>query len=61
MASAEQEGYIFQDYCPLPEYDGNRIVVGSWVIGCEAAGVGIRETNKLITDNFSRFVPHLYY
>jgi glutathionylspermidine synthase len=33
-------------------------VLGSWVIGGEPAGLGIREDDGLITGNFSRFVPH---
>ncbi len=44
----------------LPSFDGNYPVIGSWVIGGVAAGIGIRETSHLITDNFSRFVPHAF-
>lgn len=54
-----QEGYIYQDYCPLPAFDGNYPLVGSWLIGQEPAGMGIRECKSLITNNSSRFVPHL--
>ena len=54
-----EEGFIYQELCPLPDFDGNYPLVGSWVVGQEAAGIGIRETNTLITDNLSRFVPHL--
>ncbi|MDP4271737.1 MAG: glutathionylspermidine synthase family protein [Bacteroidota bacterium] len=54
-----EEGYIFQQYNPLPEFEYNYTVVGSWVIGCEPAGIGIRESKSLITDNLSRFVPHI--
>ncbi len=54
------EGYIYQKYCELPNFPVNNYpVIGSWVIGCEPAGIGIRETNTLITDNLSRFVPHV--
>jgi len=53
------EGYIFQEYAPIPAFKGNYPVIGSWVIGCEPAGIGIRETKTLITDNLSRFVPHI--
>ena len=52
------EGYIFQEYFPLPAFDGKRPVLGSWIIGQEPAGMGIRETSSLITDNLSQFVPH---
>jgi glutathionylspermidine synthase len=54
------EGYVFQQFAPLPVYDGCRPVVGSWVIDAVARGIGIRESDGLVTDNFSRFVPHLF-
>jgi len=52
------EGFIFQELCQLPQFSFNYPVIGSWVIGCEPAGMGIRETKTLITDNLSRFIPH---
>lgn len=54
-----EEGFIYQELFSLPEFDGKFPVVGSWIIGQEAAGMGIREADGLITDNKSRFVPHL--
>jgi glutathionylspermidine synthase len=35
-------------------------VIGSWVVGGEACGMGIREDSGLVTRNTSRFVPHLF-
>ncbi len=55
-----EEGYVFQELFKLPEFDGNYPVIGSWMIDQEAAGIGIRESKTLITDNKSRFVPHLF-
>ncbi|MDH2424840.1 glutathionylspermidine synthase family protein [Sphaerisporangium sp. TRM90804] len=52
------EGYVYQEFWPLPDFDGWHPVLGAWVVGDEAAGVGIRETRGLITDNTSSFVPH---
>jgi glutathionylspermidine synthase len=52
------EGYIYQQTAQLPCFDGNYAVIGSWVIGGEAAGIGIRESDGPITTNTSRFVPH---
>lgn len=49
---------IIQELCELPEFDGHSALIGSWVIGQEPAGMGIRE-GGLITNNTSRFVPHL--
>ncbi|PSL47944.1 glutathionylspermidine synthase [Chitinophaga niastensis] len=54
-----REGYIFQELFELPCYDGKYPVIGSWVIAQQPAGIGIRESDTLITDNKSRFVPHL--
>ncbi|WP_294244780.1 glutathionylspermidine synthase family protein [uncultured Chryseobacterium sp.] len=54
-----KEGFIYQQLFTLPDYNGNFPVIGSWVIGQEPAGIGIRESVRLITNNESRFVPHL--
>lgn len=54
-----KEGYIYQKLFGLPNLSGNYPVIGSWIIGQEAAGIGIRESVNLITNNQSRFVPHL--
>ena len=53
------EGYIYQELFALPSFDGNYPVIGSWIIGQEPAGMGIREARNLVTDNLSRFIPHL--
>jgi glutathionylspermidine synthase len=53
-----EEGHVYQELFELPSFYGNYPVIGSWVIGQEPAGIGIRESHSLITDNMSRFVPH---
>lgn len=55
-----QEGFVYQEYFPLPEFDGNHPIFGSWVIDGEPRGVGIRESTGPVTDNYSRFIPHLF-
>ena len=55
-----QEGYVWQQYARLPEFEGNHPVIGSWLIDGAAAGIGIRESTSLITSNESRFVPHYF-
>jgi glutathionylspermidine synthase len=52
------EGFVYQALCPLPVFDGNHAVIGSWIVGNRAAGIGIREDDDPITRNTSRFVPH---
>jgi len=54
-----EEGFIYQGLFELPGFEGNFPVIGSWIIGQHPAGIGIRESKSLVTDNLSRFVPHL--
>jgi glutathionylspermidine synthase len=54
------EGHIYQRFVQLPAFDGNFPVIGSWIIGGESAGIGIREDRTMITTNGSRFVPHYF-
>ncbi|MEN8653753.1 glutathionylspermidine synthase family protein [Streptomyces sp. 21So2-11] len=49
----------YQELAPLPDFDGNRVVLGAWVVENEAAGLGIRESAGLITDEYARFLPHV--
>ncbi len=53
-------GTVYQELAILPCFDGNFPVIGSWVIGGEPAGIGIREDLSGVTTNTSRFVPHLF-
>ena len=53
------EPRIVQAYTPLFESEGQHAVLGSWMIGDRAAGLGIREDATRITRNLSRFVPHI--
>jgi len=54
------EGCIYQAFAPLPEFDGRHAVIGSWIVGDQAAGIGIREGDGPITTNTSRFLPHYF-
>lgn len=54
-----EEACCYQEFVPLPDFDGNRAVLGAWVVEDEAAGLGIRESAGLITDEYARFVPHV--
>ncbi|WP_214108856.1 glutathionylspermidine synthase family protein [Acrocarpospora catenulata] len=52
------EGFVYQEFQALPDFDGWRPVLGAWMVEDESAGLGIRETAGLITDDTSSFVPH---
>jgi glutathionylspermidine synthase len=54
------EGFVYQAYHALPGFSGSYTAVGSWIIGDEPAGMGIREDESPVTKNTSRFVPHYF-
>ncbi|UTW59629.1 glutathionylspermidine synthase family protein [Kordiimonas sp. SCSIO 12603] len=54
-----EEGYIYQRLHPLPQFDDNHTVIGSWIVGDEPAGMAIREDKSPITKDLSRFLPHI--
>ncbi|UDF05279.1 glutathionylspermidine synthase family protein [Asticcacaulis sp. AND118] len=54
--------FVYQAFASLFHDDdsGTYALIGSWVIGGEAQGMGIRESDHAITDDRSRFVPHQF-
>lgn len=56
------EGHVIQAFAPAPVFDapeGRRhAVCGAWMVDGDPAGMGVRESAGLITDNQSFFVPH---
>ena len=59
-ASYGEEGFVYQGVAPLPDSTADYPVIGSWIVGDEPAGIGIREDDSPITRNSSRFVPHYF-
>jgi glutathionylspermidine synthase len=55
-----EEGFVYQALAPVPVFDTRYAVIGSWVVDGVSCGVGIRESDGPITDNLSRFVPHIF-
>ncbi len=51
--------FILQASRPLPEFEGNFPLVGSWMVADRPAGIGMREDSSLITRDTSRFIPHI--
>ena len=55
-----KEGYIYQQLVDLPDYGGKYPILGCWIIGGEACGMGIREHTSRITVDACTFVPHIF-
>jgi glutathionylspermidine synthase len=49
---------IYQQLYPMRDFGRGYPVLGCWIVGGVAAGMGIRE-DGLITGNRARFVPHI--
>ena len=54
-----EEGFIIQALHPLPDFEGNHTVIGSWLVASKPCGMGIREDDSPITKDSSRFLPHV--
>lgn len=51
---------MYQGLANMPSFDGRYPVIGSWIVGDQPAGIGIREDDSPITRNTSHFVPHYF-
>ncbi len=55
-----EEGFIVQAYSPLAIFDGDKhALIGSWIVDDEPAGISVREDSNLITQDLSRYLPHI--
>jgi glutathionylspermidine synthase len=52
------EGFVRQAIAPLPQFNGNYVVLGSWIAAGDPCGLSVREDISPITKNTSRFLPH---
>ncbi|CBJ80942.1 putative glutathione-like synthetase [Xenorhabdus bovienii str. Jollieti] len=63
IASADgpygKEGMIVQQFHALPKFGDSYTLVGSWLVDDQSAGICIREDRELITQDLSRFYPHI--
>lgn len=55
----DDSSYIRQAFHALPKFGDSYTLIGSWIVGDSAAGIGIREDDSLITKDTSRFLPHI--
>ncbi|QGW66294.1 glutathionylspermidine synthase family protein [Lysobacter soli] len=55
-----EPGVVYQAFAPLFRGEGGHALLGAWIVGDEAVGLGIREDDDAVTRNTSRFVPHCF-
>jgi glutathionylspermidine synthase len=60
LSGSGPESYVYQQLAPMATGGGKTAVFGSWLIDGEPAGLGVRESSGLVTNNTSSFVPHLF-
>jgi glutathionylspermidine synthase len=53
-------GFVVQGYAPMYESECGHALLGLWIVGDEAVGMGVREDDQAVTTNTSRFVPHCF-
>ncbi|TDB47950.1 glutathionylspermidine synthase family protein [Photorhabdus khanii] len=54
-----KEGMIVQQFHTLPKFGDSYTLIGSWLVNDQPCGIGLREDRELITQDLSRFYPHI--
>lgn len=54
-----EEGMIIQEFHQLPKFGDSYTLVGSWLVDDQACGICLREDHSLVTQDLSRFYPHV--
>ncbi|BFM48993.1 glutathionylspermidine synthase family protein [Marinomonas sp. THO17] len=54
-----EEGFIYQATHMLPKFGNVYTLIGSWLVDNQAAGISIREDSNPITQDMSRYLPHV--
>ncbi|WP_020407399.1 glutathionylspermidine synthase family protein [Hahella ganghwensis] len=54
-----EEGFIYQAARLLPRFGDNYTLIGSWLVNDKAAGISVREDSGPITQDMSRYLPHI--
>lgn len=54
-----KEGFIYQATHMLPKFGDSYTLIGSWLVDDQAAGISIREDSNPITQDMSRYLPHI--
>lgn len=53
-------GYMYQKWHNLPNHDGFKPIIGSWIIGDKACGMSIREDENVVTGHNAFFASHIF-
>lgn len=54
-----EEGFVIQAFHPLPKFGQNHTLIGSWLVDDQPAGISVREDTSAITQDLSRYLPHI--
>jgi glutathionylspermidine synthase len=60
MSGDSAPAFVYHALAPMATGGGKVAVFGSWLVDGEPAGMGVRESKGLVTNNTSCFVPHLF-
>lgn len=52
---------VIQGYAPIKRFDGEVPIIGSWIVDGKPVGMGIREDASRITQDLSKFTPHVIW
>lgn len=55
----DESEFVTQQYIEWNPIDGVYPMMGVWMVGDDPVALGIREDDSVITQNNSRFIPHV--
>ncbi len=53
-----EEGFVRQQKIRIPDFGKGHVIIGSWMVASEPAGMLVREDKSPVTGNLARFIPH---
>jgi glutathionylspermidine synthase len=59
-ALSAHRNFVLQEQVPLFRSEHGHALLGLWIVGEEAVGLGLREDDDAVTRDTSRFVPHCF-
>tara|TARA_Y100001949_G_C15942770_1_gene310969 strand:+ start:13 stop:1194 length:1182 start_codon:yes stop_codon:yes gene_type:complete len=54
-----EEGFVYQQAHMLPRFEDNYTLIGSWLVNDQPAGISVREDSGPVTQDMSRYLPHI--
>lgn len=56
-----EQPVVYQEYFETPRFNDNQVILCSWMVGENPAGMILRESDKKIVVDMAKVVPHIIW